>query len=100
MIMLRTRVRVGVVLMGLFFAAVLSAQLNRGIIEGTLTDPQGAIIPGVDVTITNVETNVSAALKTNSAGYYRVVDLVPGKYSAAFASSGFAATRITDIELP
>src|SRR5579864_9071509 len=100
--MLRGRVRViaGLIGLVLLFSAVLSAQLNRGVIEGTLTDPQGAVIPGVDVTIANVDTNIAASLKSNSAGYYRVVDLVPGNYSAAFAAGGFATTRITAIQLP
>jgi hypothetical protein len=43
-------------------------KLNRGVIERTLSDPQGAIVPGVDVTITNTETKISVALKSNSAG--------------------------------
>src|SRR5690348_16243598 len=53
--MLRGQIRViaGLIGLALLFSTVLSAQLNRGIIEGTLTDPQGAVIPGVDVNITN-----------------------------------------------
>lgn len=50
---------------------VLSAQLNRGTIEGTVTDPQGATLSGVDVSITSVDTNVVTTTTTNSAGYYR-----------------------------
>lgn len=80
-------------------ATALEAQLNRGVLEGIVTDPQGAVVPGVDVTITNVDTNVSAPTKTNSAGYYRVVDLVPGKYRAHFVASGFAPVDVTGIEV-
>jgi Carboxypeptidase regulatory-like domain len=100
--MLRARVRpmVGLAGAALVLATSLAAQLNRGVIEGILTDPQGAMVPAVDVTITNIETNVSVTLKTNSAGYYRAVDLVPGRYRADFSTSGFAVTRITDITLP
>jgi hypothetical protein len=100
--MLRGQLRTSIGLIGIafFFTATLPAQLNRGVIEGTLTDPQSAVVPGVDVTITNVETNIAAPLKTNSAGYYRAVDLVPGKYRADFAAAGFASTHITDITLP
>ena len=60
-------------------AAALHAQINRGAIEGIVTDPQGAVIVGVDVAITSVDTNVTSHTPTNGAGYYRVVDLVPGK---------------------
>ncbi len=80
--------------------AGLKAQINRGQIEGLVTDPQGAVVPEVSVTITNVDTNVSVATKTTSAGYYRAVDLVPGKYRAHFEHSGFAPIDITDFEVP
>lgn len=93
-------VAAGLIGLTLLFSEVIPAQLNRGIFEGTLTDPQGAVVPGVDVRITNVETNVSVFLKTNSAGYYRAVDLAPGRYRADFSASGFATTHIIEITLP
>ena len=81
------------------FTVTLHAQLNRGIIEGILTDPQGAVVPEVDVTITNVETNIAVPTKTNSTCYYRAVDLVPGKYRAHFAITGFTPVDVIDIDL-
>lgn len=50
---------------------VLSAQLNRGTIEGTVTDPQGRHCPGWTSVITSVDTNVVTTTTTNSTGYYR-----------------------------
>src|SRR5215469_18472951 len=90
------------ILLVLFLASptALLAQLNRGAIDGTVTDPQGAAMPGVDVTITNVETNVLTTTKTNSAGYYRAEALVAGAYGAHFAAKGFASLDITTIEVP
>jgi len=82
------------------FGAGLKAQLNRGIIEGLVADPQGAVVPNVDVTITSVDTNVSVSTKTNSAGYYRAMGLVPGKYRAHYVASGFSSLDITGIEVP
>src|SRR5437660_4678537 len=78
-------------------AARLKAQLNRGIIEGVVTDPQGGVVPNVDVRITAVDTNVSLPTKTNSAGYYRVTDLVPGRYRARFEAGGFSPMDLTEI---
>jgi hypothetical protein len=78
----------------------LHAQLNRGSLEGVVTDPQGAVIPNVDVTVTSVERNETQLVKTNSAGYYRVEALIPGKYRAHFVAAGFSAVDITDIEVP
>ena len=81
-------------------ATVLSAQLNRGTIEGSVADPQGAAMSGVAVTITNVATNVVTTTKTNNAGYYRAEALVPGVYQAHFATIGFTSLDITAIEVP
>lgn len=55
----------------LLVSAPLWAQLNRGVIEGTVTDPQGAAVPRVIVTVIDVETGVSETLKTSAVGYYR-----------------------------
>jgi len=57
-------------------------------------------MPGVDVTITSLDTNVATTTKTNSAGYYRVEALVPGTYRARFAARGFTSLDITTIGLP
>jgi hypothetical protein len=76
------------------------AQLNRGILEGTVTDPTGAFIPGVKVTVTAVETNIVLPTATNNVGYYRVVDLVPGKYQVRFEASGFSLLDLTEITVP
>jgi hypothetical protein len=76
------------------------AQLNRGVVEGIVTDPQGAVIGDADVTVTSIATNIASATKTNNTGYYRVPDLVPGKYRIHIATAGFNATDIVDIEIP
>ena len=75
-------------------------QLERSVLEGTVTDPQGAFVPGVKVIVTAQETNVSLPTTTNSAGYYRVTSLVPGKYQVHFEVSGFAPLDMTDIVVP
>jgi hypothetical protein len=78
---------------------VLHAQLNRGVMEGIVTDPQRAAVGGAEVGVTNIDTNVASTTKTNDTGYYRVVDLVPGKYRAHFAAGGFSTTDVVDIEV-
>jgi len=65
-----------------------------------VTDPQGAVVPGVNVTITSAETGVSVTTKSNGAGYYRVVDLVSGTYRARFEANGFTIVQITAIQVP
>lgn len=85
-----------VVLVG---TTTLRAQINRGAIEGIVTDPQGAVVPNVDVAITAVDTNVTTPTKTNSTGSYRVIDLVPGKYRARFTTPGFTNVEVSNIDV-
>ena len=85
----------------LFAVSVISvrAAINRGNIEGTVTDPQGAVIPGVMVTITNVDTNVTTTSPTNGAGYFTIIELVPGAYTARFEIAGFQSVDIIGVEI-
>ena len=81
----------------LLLAIQLFASIDRGQIQGTVTDPQGAVVPGVTVVVTNVATSVRAQLLTNSTGFYLATDLVPGKYLVQFRLNGFAPLDITDV---
>ena len=75
-------------------------QLERSVIEGTVTDPQGAFVPGVKVLVTAVETGENLPTTTNSAGYFRVTSLVPGKYHVHFEVSGFSPLDLIDLVVP
>jgi hypothetical protein len=75
----------------LALAGLLYGQLNRGSVEGTVLDPQGAAVANADVTVTSESTAVVSNTKTNQTGYYQVVGLVPGKYTIRIVASGFAA---------
>jgi hypothetical protein len=75
-------------------------QLERSVMEGTVTDPQGAFMPGVKVIVMAIETNAALPTVTNSAGYYRVTSLVPGKYQVHFEASGFSPLDMKDIVVP
>jgi carboxypeptidase family protein/TonB-dependent receptor-like protein len=80
---------------GLLLAATLSATLafgqnaNTGEIRGTAQDSTGALLAGVKVTITNVETGVSIVSATNSAGIYDVPSIATGSYTVTFSKAGF-----------
>ena len=66
-------------------------------IAGLVTDPSGATIPGVDVVVKNVGTNISRNLKTNEAGQYEAVALQPGDYEMTVSKAGFATLTRTGI---
>lgn len=88
-----------VLLFQLIFAGMLLAQANRSKITGTVTDSTGAIAPGVQVTATNLGTNISDSAVTNDEGIYSIPNLSPGKYSLMFKKDGFKQVDFTSITL-
>jgi len=73
-------------------SVVLAQNANTGEIKGTVTDPSGAVVAGVTVTITNVEKGVATVTTTNSAGIYDVPSMPTGPYKITFSKSGFRNT--------
>ena len=57
---------------------------------GTLTDPSGAAVPGVEVGILNTETGLARTVHTNQAGIYSATFLQPGVYDVTASKTGFA----------
>jgi hypothetical protein len=72
-----------------FFAALLWAQSDLATITGTVRDPSLAVLPGVQVLVTNVGTNEVQTTTTDAAGFYRVGDLPIGNYTVSFSKKGF-----------
>lgn len=75
------------------------AQVSTGTITGTVTDPSGAAIPGVQVSVVQTETNIQSRVVTNSEGIYRVATLQPGPYTVTFEASGFKRVVQTNVIL-
>ena len=69
-------------------AAAQSTAIN-GTIEGTVTDDQGAVLPGVTVTVTNTETGDTRTVITNESGLYRALLLPLGTYRVDAELQGF-----------
>ncbi len=72
-------------------------QLNLGRIYGAVTDQTGAVVPGVMVTVTDVERGVSRTLTTDNAGEYSAPSLVPGSYSVRAEANGFTIFQRRDV---
>lgn len=73
----------------LAMSSFAAAQQPTGTILGTVKDPQGAVLPGAIVTITNTATRVTRDIKTDEEGNYRVTALPIGIYQVVVESSGF-----------
>lgn len=72
---------------------------QSGEIRGTVMDQTGAVIPDVEVTITNVLTGVSLSTKTNAAGVYEAPSVPPGDYTVTFLKEGFGRFSRSGITL-
>lgn len=64
-------------------------QAISGDLTGTVTDISGAVVPSATVTATNSATDVKSSVHTNSAGLYRIPNLLPGNYTVSADSPGF-----------
>src|SRR5919199_2920501 len=73
----------------LLTALPAAAQFDRGQISGTIKDAQGAVVPGVTVTATNLSTQAVQTTTTDATGFYTFPNLPPGKYDVAAELSGF-----------
>ncbi|HEY3129019.1 MAG TPA: TonB-dependent receptor, partial [Acidobacteriota bacterium] len=76
--------------------AVVHAQFKGGI-EGTVTDPTGAVVPGATVTVTNTETGKTQETLTSDEGFYRVTGLAPGRYRVSVELSGFKKKVVENV---
>ena len=70
-------------------SAVLAQSTNAGDIRGSATDSTGAVMAGVTVTVTNVETGVTKSLMTNQAGLFDTDSIITGQYTVSFTKDGF-----------
>ncbi len=77
------------VAMLLLLPALVLAQTSQGRISGTVSDPDGAVIPGVEINAINEETGVSFTATSNAVGRYVLPFLQPGRYQIMAATPGF-----------
>jgi Carboxypeptidase regulatory-like domain len=66
-----------------------------GSIQGTVTDPNGAVVPGATITISNKATGQSSKITSGSSGTYASGALVPGDYEVRIEAKGFRTQVLT-----
>ena len=84
--------KTGILILGLLMtvlAGIAAGQTTFGTITGIVTDPTGALIPSVPVTVTNEDTGVSKQVMTQENGVYTILDLQPGSYKLHAEAAGF-----------
>jgi hypothetical protein len=75
------------------------AQANNGSLGGVVQDSTSALIPGVMVTLTNVDTGVVDTRLTNDAGSYNFPSVPPGNYKVTGSLTGFNPNTKNNIQV-
>src|SRR5258708_17305158 len=72
-----------------FFCLSLLAQTDRSSLNGTVTDPTGAVVPNVAIKVVSESTGLRRETMTKSAGNYEIPALLVDKYRLTFTMAGF-----------
>src|SRR5687767_12683800 len=72
---------------------------TSGTIKGTVSDEQGAVVPGATVEARNVETNFTRSFTTDSEGRFTLLSMPPGRYVVSVTKTGFTKLNQENIEL-
>jgi hypothetical protein len=83
----------------LSFAVIANSQTFRGSINGTVTDPSGASVPGATVKATETATNIDHTTVTSSEGQFAFQDLPLGLYTVSVTASGFPTYTVDKVEV-
>ena len=71
-------------------SSLVVAQTETGAINGTVTDPTGAVVSGAKVTVTNTATGAVRTTTTGADGVYAISSLPPAPYQILISATGFA----------
>jgi Carboxypeptidase regulatory-like domain/TonB dependent receptor-like, beta-barrel len=83
--------------MSLLFTTTALCQVDTGSVLGTVRDTSGAVMPGVNVTLTNSGTGQTVSTKTGSVGEYTFVPVRVGKYSVEAEMTGFQKVQQNNV---
>ncbi len=75
------------------------AQSTSATLSGTVTDAQGALVPGARVTVTNASTGLKREATTSGSGTFTIPLLPPSTYTVLVENQGFTPAEIRDVVL-
>ena len=85
-----------VLLCGVMFC---QTQITSGVIQGTILDPSGAVIPGASVEAHDLDTGITQSTKSDENGRFSFLALTPGKYEVTAKKENFATVVQQGIDL-
>jgi outer membrane receptor protein involved in Fe transport len=86
----RIRVVAALLVLGLAPIAWAQTQITTGVVQGTVVDPSGAVVPGAEVEVRNIGTNARRTLTTGEDGRFVFLQLASGPYTVTVKKDGFA----------
>ncbi len=89
----------GMLLLLIALATLAFGQTSTGEVNGTLTDPAGAAVPGAAVKLINQATQVESRTVPNADGYFTFVNVRPGTYMLRIEAQGFKTAQIVPIQV-
>ena len=87
----------GSILCLLLLQGLAYAQLTTGTVQGTVQDQSNAIVPGVELALLNVDTNLALTQHTNNLGAYVFSNVPPGTYRLRAILDGFKTAETTGL---
>ena len=75
-------------------AGLAFGQASSSAVNGTVTDQQGAVVPGTAVVLSSVETGIERRAESNAVGQYVFVNIPPGYYTIEASAQGFRTSAI------
>src|ERR1700722_8180152 len=86
-------------ILAVLFSVGAWSQTQLATVLGTVTDPSGAVVPGVSVTIVSRGTGLKRSTLTDTAGEYRFAGLPTGNYSLRIEKTGFQSQIREGVQL-
>lgn len=83
----------------LFVISAHASGTSVGALQGVVTDQDGAVVPGLAISITHDGTDIARSTVTDASGFYRFVAIPVGVYSVTVSGQGFQKQNIPDITI-
>src|SRR5437868_7512273 len=97
-----SRRRISLFVLALFLLAGVAfsqTQITSGVIQGTVLDPSGAVIPGASVEAHNLDTQIRQATTSDESGRFSFLALTPGRYELIAKKEGFSTVVAQGVDL-
>jgi hypothetical protein len=92
-------IAISIVVIAVCLATPALGQTVFGSILGTVTDPSGAVMPNVVITVTNQGENISRDVRSDAQGDYRAENMKAGLYTVSARATGFKDMVLRDVRL-